>query len=60
MAFKPHSTRSAAVSSANLQGIPVDTIMRTAGWSNAKVFAKFYNKPIKRETTIQDAILSLH
>ena len=61
MAFKPHSTRSAAASTANLHGIPVDTIMKTAGWSNANFFAKFYNKPVQRETiTIQDAILSVH
>lgn len=57
MAFRPHSTRSAASSKARLHGIPLGTIMKTAGWSNARVFATFYKKPIKRATSIQDAIL---
>lgn len=58
VAFKPHSTRSAAASKANLHGIPVTTIMKTAGWSNAKVFANFYDKPIQRDRSLQEAILS--
>lgn len=58
MSFTPHSTRSAAVSKAKLQGIPLETIMKTAGWSNASVFATFYNKPVLKEPSFQDAILN--
>ena len=57
--FKPHSTRSASSSKASMHGIPMSTIMKTAGWSNAKVFANFYEKPIQQVTSVQDAILSV-
>lgn len=58
MAFQPHSTRSASSSKAGLQGVPLNIIMKTAGWSNARVFATFYKKPIKKKITIQNAVLS--
>lgn len=58
LSFKPHSIRAAAASKAKLSGIPLETIMRTAGWSNRSVFAEFYNKPISKESkTLQDGIL---
>lgn len=44
--FKPHSTRSASVSAAKSNSVPVDIILQTAGWSSEKTFAAFYNKPI--------------
>ena len=56
--FKPHSTRAAATSKAKLYGVPLDIIIKTAGWSKASVFTKFYNKPILSKTkTVQDAVL---
>ena len=56
--FSPHSTRAAAVSTAKLQGVPLQTIMKTAGWANASVFAKFYDKPVISDTkTVQEAVL---
>ena len=57
--FKPHSTRSASSSKASMHGIPMSTIMKTAGWSNAKFFSNFYEKPIQQVTSVQDAILSV-
>lgn len=58
--FKPHSTRAASTTKAKLQGVPLQTIIKTAGWSNASVFARFYNKPIATENdSIQDAVLKL-
>ena len=36
LSFKPHCTRSAATSKAKLHGIPLEQIMKTAGWSNAR------------------------
>lgn len=57
--FGAHSTRSASVSKASLYGVPLDTIIKTAGWTNAKTFAKFYNKPILGSKTIHDAVYSV-
>lgn len=44
--FKPHSTRAAPTSTAYAMRIPVDTIIRTVGWSKKSVFRKFYKKPV--------------
>ncbi|XP_053391151.1 uncharacterized protein LOC128553980 [Mercenaria mercenaria] len=56
--FKPHSTRAAVTSLAKLKGVPLQTIIKTAGWANANMFAKFYNKPIvPKAKTLQKAIL---
>ena len=46
--FKPHTNRSAATSASRLKGVTLQTIVRTAGWSNAKTFAKFYNLLLHR------------
>ena len=56
-AFKPHSTRAAATSKAKLSGVPIETIIKTAGWSSTSVFAKFYDKPVTKAKTVQEAIL---
>ena len=57
-AFAPHSTRAAATSKAKSHGIPLNTIIRTAGWSSMSVFGKFYDKPIKESSkTLQEAVL---
>ena len=56
--FKPHSTWAAASSVAKLKGVPLQTLVKTAGWSNAKNFAKFYDKPIADNTrTAQSVVL---
>jgi hypothetical protein len=47
--FKAHSTRAASVSAA-AHTAPIEEILRTAGWSSAGTFAKFYNKPIVAAT----------
>ncbi|XP_023316861.1 uncharacterized protein LOC111694154 [Trichogramma pretiosum] len=45
--FTGHSTRHAASSKALQKGIDIDTIRRTAGWSEkSRTFANFYNRPI--------------
>lgn len=44
--FKSHSTQCAAVSKANVNGLHIDDILKTAGWSSECTFAKLYNKPI--------------
>ena len=42
--FTAHSTRAAATTSAKGLHVPLNTIMRTAGWSNSNTFAKYYDK----------------
>ncbi|XP_055958543.1 uncharacterized protein LOC130013683 [Patella vulgata] len=44
--FTPHSVRGASTSAAHRKRVPLATILETAGWSNSKTFARFYNKPI--------------
>lgn len=57
--FSAHSTRHASTSLAASKGLNVEEIRRTAGWSkSSSVFARFYNKPIVRNTSFQAAILN--
>ena len=44
--FSPHSTRAASTSKMKTSKVPLLTIMKTAGWSSAGTFAKFYQKKI--------------
>lgn len=45
--FSAHSTRHASTSAAQRAGVSVDTIRKTAGWSDQSlVFANFYKRPI--------------
>ena len=55
--FKPHSTRAAAVSAASNVSVSLDEIMSTAGWSSESTFAKFYNKPVLRESQFASSVL---
>lgn len=53
--YGTHSTRAASVSAAKFGGIPLGTIIKTAGWKNVQTFAKFYNKEIVDTRTLQTA-----
>lgn len=44
--FKSHATRSASTSAASTKGLSLLNINKAAGWSNAKTFAKHYNKKV--------------
>lgn len=44
--FKPHSTRAASTSYDKLSNVPMELIMKSAGWTNCKTFETFYNKAI--------------
>ena len=46
--FRAHSTRAASTSHAANIGVPMDDIMRLAGWSTAGTFQKYYQKPIQQ------------
>ena len=54
--FTPHSTRAASTSRAATK-LPLDTILATAGWSQATTFQRFYNKPIEQSGDFADSIL---
>ncbi|CAG2196785.1 unnamed protein product [Mytilus edulis] len=57
--YSSHSTRSAVVSKAFHDLIPDEGILRRAGWTSEKTFAKFHKKPIEsHEQRCQRAVLS--
>lgn len=49
--FSPHSTRSAATSKA-MSHVPLDTILKTAGWAKESTFRKYYLKPVTEAQTL--------
>ena len=56
--FKPHSTRTAATSRAKSASVPIQEILKTAGWSSSRCFDKFYDKPAE-PPTFASAILKI-
>ena len=56
--FTPHSLRSASTSAAGFANLPLDTILRTAGWSKEDTFRKFYERPVGRDTSFARAVLN--
>uniref|UniRef100_A0A1Y1L6N9 Tyr recombinase domain-containing protein n=1 Tax=Photinus pyralis TaxID=7054 RepID=A0A1Y1L6N9_PHOPY len=56
--FSAHSVRHVSTSIAFQQGINIDLIRSTAGWSNtSNVFARFYNRPISDPNSFAMSIL---
>ena len=55
--FKPHSVRAATTSKAKASLVPIDHILKTAGWSSGSTFAKFYDKPVQQENTFAQEVL---
>ena len=47
--FGSHSFRGASSSAMLHSGVPLDDILKTAGWTNARTFQRFYNRPDKPE-----------
>ena len=45
--YGPHSFRGAASSAMLRSGVSIEDIMKTAGWSKASTFQRFYNKPLE-------------
>ena len=54
--FKPHSTRSASTSVAASK-IPVETVLRTAGWKTDCTFRKFYKRNVTNNSDFARAVL---
>lgn len=50
--YKCHSTRAASTSAAKRNLVSVDEIIATAGWSNARTFGKFYDKPLQEHDSL--------
>lgn len=57
--FSAHSTRSASTSCAKAAQIPLDTIMRSARWSNYDTFQKFYNLPVVSQNNFFEILYPL-
>ena len=58
LSFGPHSARGAATSFAKRANVSMETILKSAGWSNENTFNKFYNLPIRK--CMGDEILSAY
>jgi site-specific recombinase XerD len=48
--FKPHSTRSASTSAASFR-VPIETVLKTAGWKQDCTFRQFYKREISNDTS---------
>ncbi|XP_045158583.2 uncharacterized protein LOC123524443 [Mercenaria mercenaria] len=57
--FTAHSTRGASTS-ALTNRVPIDTILRTAGWKRDCVFRKFYKRDITNNSDFSNGILKLN
>ena len=57
--FKAHSTRMASTSKASNMGVGLETILKTAGWSGAQNFKKFYQREVQPSgKSFADGVLS--
>ncbi|XP_066915159.1 uncharacterized protein [Clytia hemisphaerica] len=55
--IKPaHSTRSATTSKAKLRKVPMEHIVRNAGWANARTFANHYDKTVIEDINLLEAL----
>ena len=55
--FTPHSTRSVSTSAVVVR-IPIDTIIKTAGWTSECTFREFYKRPGSNNSTFITQLLS--
>ena len=56
--YSAHSVRSAAVSKAKINCVPIKDILAKGGWSNAGTFAKFYDKDLKNQVDFSVSVLN--
>ena len=47
--YTAHSTRAATTSNAYDKGVPLQNIIKAAGWSNARTFATYYKRKIEND-----------
>lgn len=55
--FSAHSTRAASTSAAFERDVPVESIMKVAGWTRQKTFSKYYCKPVANQKTVSQSVL---
>lgn len=55
--YGPHSVRSASVSKARDNNVPVNVIMKQAGWTVEKTFQKYYSLTVEKESQYEHAVL---
>ena len=55
--YSAHSTRAAATSKA-YQSVPLDILIKSAGWSSDSTFQKYFNKPVASDMTMTEAVLT--
>ena len=48
--YKPHSVRAASSSKAKLLKVPMQDILKVAGWSSARTFGQYYDKVVEDTT----------
>ena len=56
--FTSHSTRSASTSKAATK-VPIETVLKTGGWSSVRTFANYYNKQIDDSEMFATSIVML-
>ena len=56
--FRPHSTRAASASAA-AKHIPLQDILKSAGWSKETTFSKYYHKKVQKQeiSPIQEGVM---
>ena len=55
--FAPHSFRGAAASAMLNSGLVLGDILKSAGWSNASTFYKFYNRSVELEAMLNSGLI---
>lgn len=55
--FKGHSFRHSSSTKAASRGVSTDSIIQTVGWSNARTFARYYNRDIIENDEFANAVL---
>ena len=55
--FGCHTCRGAATSKVKAAGVPLATIIKTAGWESSNTFRKFYDRPINRSVEFASTVL---
>ena len=48
--YAPHSARAASCSAANNKGLPLENILKAAGWASSRTFARFYKRDLSADT----------
>lgn len=55
--YSAHSCRAASTSNVKVKGLNIAEIMKSAGWSTASTFARFYDKPVSNTSANFDSVL---